>query len=62
MDKLNERKTEMQSQFSDTLMIQDVDERVKAMYEGVKQIATRYRNGKLPKAFKVIPKLVRNTI
>lgn len=52
----------MQSQFSDTLMIQDVDEKVKAMYEGVKQIATRYRNGKLPKAFKVIPKLVRKTI
>lgn len=48
----------MQSQFSDTLMIQDVDERVKVMYEGVKQIASKYRNGKLPKAFKVIPKLV----
>jgi hypothetical protein len=27
------------------------------MYEGVKDVLSRYRSGKLPKAFKVIPKL-----
>jgi len=27
------------------------------MYKGVKQVLTTYRSGKLPKAFKLIPKL-----
>lgn len=57
MEKISERKTEMQSQFSDNLAIEEIDPRVKEMYEGVKDVAHRYRSGKLPKAFKVIPKL-----
>nr|CAG4644240.1 EOG090X0BVA [Lepidurus arcticus] len=37
--------------------IQDIDPRVKAMYESVKVVLSRYRSGKLPKAFKIIPSL-----
>lgn len=37
--------------------MQDVDPRVVQMYKGVKQVLTTYRSGKLPKAFKLIPKL-----
>lgn len=37
--------------------LQDVDPRVVQMYKGVKQVLTTYRSGKLPKAFKLIPKL-----
>jgi essential nuclear protein 1 len=57
LEKISERKTEMQSQFSDNMAIEEIDPRVKEMYEGVKDVAHRYRSGKLPKAFKVIPKL-----
>ena len=36
---------------------QDLDERVKSMYQGVAVVLHRYRSGKLPKAFKLIPSL-----
>lgn len=39
------------------VQLQDVDPRVVQMYKGVKQVLTTYRSGKLPKAFKLIPKL-----
>lgn len=39
------------------VQLQDVDPRVVQMYRGVKQVLTTYRSGKLPKAFKLIPKL-----
>lgn len=31
--------------------------RIKAMYEGVRDVLKKYRSGKLPKAFKMIPNL-----
>lgn len=59
MDKLMEKKTEIETQFSDagTIQLQDLDPRVKAMYEGVRDVLSKYRSGKLPKAFKVVPTL-----
>ncbi|KAK9507698.1 hypothetical protein O3M35_007497 [Rhynocoris fuscipes] len=58
-EKITEKQTEIQTQFStnESLQIQDIDPRVKAMYEGVKEVLSRYRSGKVPKAFKIIPKL-----
>lgn len=35
----------------------DLDPRVVAMYQGLSVILQRYRSGKLPKAFKLVPKL-----
>ncbi|XP_072766773.1 bystin [Anoplolepis gracilipes] len=59
MEKLAEKKTEIETQFSDpgTLQLQDLDPRVKAMYEGVRDVLGKYRSGKLPKAFKIVPSL-----
>ncbi|XP_015175462.1 PREDICTED: bystin [Polistes dominula] len=59
MEKLTEKKTEIETQFSDagTLQMQDLDPRVKVMYQGVRDVLSKYRSGKLPKAFKIIPTL-----
>ncbi|XP_066588479.1 bystin [Prorops nasuta] len=59
MEKLTEKKTEIETQFSDagTVQMQELDPRVKAMYEGVRDVLSKYRSGKLPKAFKIIPNL-----
>lgn len=59
MEKLTEKKTELDTQFSDagTIQLQDLDPRVKTMYEGVRDVLAKYRSGKLPKAFKIIPSL-----
>lgn len=59
MEKLTEKKTEIETQFSDagTMQLQDLDPRVKAMYEGVRDVLAKYRSGKLPKAFKIVPSL-----
>ncbi|XP_052866487.1 bystin [Anopheles cruzii] len=59
MDKITEKQTEIQTQFSDTgsLKMEEIDPRVREMYEGVREVLKRYRNGKIPKAFKLIPKL-----
>ncbi|KAL1117798.1 hypothetical protein AAG570_004113 [Ranatra chinensis] len=58
-EKITEKHTELQSQFSDngSVQLSDIDPRVKAMYEGVRQVLSKYRSGKIPKAFKIIPKL-----
>ena len=37
--------------------MEQLDERVVNMYKSIKQILQKYRSGKLPKAFKVIPNL-----
>ncbi|VDI12878.1 essential nuclear protein 1 [Mytilus galloprovincialis] len=37
--------------------MQQLDERVVGMYKSIRQILQKYRSGKLPKAFKVIPNL-----
>lgn len=59
LDKLAEKKTEIETQFSDagSIQMQELDPRVKAMYEGVRDVLTKYRSGKLPKAFKIVPSL-----
>lgn len=59
MEKIAERKTEIQTQFSDneSMAMEDLDPRVKEMYEGVRDVMKRYRSGKVPKAFKIIPRL-----
>ncbi|CAH1739028.1 unnamed protein product [Aphis gossypii] len=59
MEKITEKQTEIQTQFTDaeSVQLQDVDPRVIQMYKGVKQVLSTYRSGKLPKAFKLIPKL-----
>lgn len=58
-EKISEKQCELHTQLSDagTLKIEDLDPRVKEMYEGVRDVMKRYRSGKVPKAFKVIPKL-----
>lgn len=59
MEKLTEKKTEMQTQFTDngSDKFQELNPRVKAMYEGVRDVLAKYRSGKLPKAFKVVPRM-----
>lgn len=39
------------------VQFQDLDPRVKSLYQGVASVLHRYRSGKLPKAFKLIPSL-----
>ncbi|XP_053600825.1 bystin [Plodia interpunctella] len=58
-DKITEKHTELQTQFSDveTLKLQNIDPRIKTMYEGVRDVLQKYRSGKLPKAFKMVPHL-----
>ncbi|CAH1405826.1 unnamed protein product [Nezara viridula] len=58
-EKITEKQTELQSQFSEkeSVHLQDLDSRVKTMYEGVRDVLARYRAGKIPKAFKIVPKL-----
>ena len=41
----------------DTVQLQQMDERVLAMYRSVRDVLSKYRSGKLPKAFKIIPSL-----
>lgn len=59
MESITEKKTELETHFSDagTLQMQEIDPRVKQMYEGVRDVLRKYRSGKLPKAFKIIPNL-----
>jgi len=55
-EKITEKKTEIETQFSDaTDMIKDVDPAVANMYKEVGLLLTRYRSGKVPKAFKMLP-------
>ncbi|KAJ8913502.1 hypothetical protein NQ315_017052 [Exocentrus adspersus] len=59
MEKLTEKQTELETHFSDagSLQLQDLDPRVKQMYEGVREVLKKYRSGKMPKPFKMVPKL-----
>lgn len=59
MEKITEKQTELDTHFSDagSLQMQDLDPNVKAMYEGVRDVLRKYRSGKLPKAFKILPNL-----
>ncbi len=61
MEKLTEKKTELQTQMSDDSRTVagefQLDERVVRMYTQIKQVLHKYRSGKLPKAFKILPSL-----
>lgn len=59
MEKITEKQTEIQTQFSDAgnVQMQELDPRVTKMYEDVRDVLRKYRSGKLPKAFKIIPNL-----
>jgi len=57
MEKINEKKTEIQSQVSEKPDVAVLDEKIVAVFKSVGEILTRYRAGKLPKAFKIIPSL-----
>eukprot|EP00057_Strongylocentrotus_purpuratus_P000379 XP_001175650.2 PREDICTED: bystin [Strongylocentrotus purpuratus] len=58
MEKLTEKKTEVASQMTESGMAPpELDDRVVQVYKGVGQILSRYRSGKLPKAFKILPAL-----
>lgn len=58
MEKITEEQTELETQFTEAGTMQIViDPRVQQMYERVRDVLKKYRSGKLPKAFKIIPKL-----
>lgn len=60
MEKIRDKQTEIASQMSETpssVVGSQMDEKVVSVFKGVGQILSKYRSGKLPKAFKVIPKL-----
>ncbi|GFT28575.1 bystin [Nephila pilipes] len=57
-EKLTEKQTELHTIFSDGGSLRGEDlEKVSGLYKGVAQVLSRYRSGKIPKAFKAIPKL-----
>ncbi|KAL1449975.1 hypothetical protein WDU94_002440 [Cyamophila willieti] len=58
-EKITEKHTELDTQFSDAASVQidNLDPKIKQMYEGVRDVLAKYRSGKLPKAFKIVPKL-----
>lgn len=58
-EKITEKQTEIRTQMSDnaSVQMQELDERIVNMYKSIKQVLQRYRNGKLPKAFKIVPNL-----
>lgn len=39
------------------MQIENVDPKLMALYEGVRDVLKIYRSGKLPKAFRIIPSL-----
>lgn len=58
-EKITEKQTEIQSHMTDNASVQmeQLDERIVKMYKSIRQILQKYRSGKLPKAFKIIPSL-----
>jgi hypothetical protein len=65
LEKLAEKKSELQTQLNDNddnatnLGMNDIelDERIVRMYTQIKEVLKKYRSGKLPKAFKILPSL-----
>ena len=57
MEKISEKKTEIQSQMSETVATPVIDEKIVSVFKCLGEILSKYRAGKLPKAFKVIPSL-----
>ncbi|XP_061788186.1 bystin [Nerophis lumbriciformis] len=59
MEKITEKQTEVGTVMSEMsgCPIQQLDPRIVEVYRGVSKVLSRYRSGKLPKAFKIIPSL-----
>lgn len=57
LEKLKEKETEIASVTGHDPTMPQMDDRVIAVFKGVGVILSKYRSGKLPKAFKVIPTL-----
>ncbi|XP_037074043.1 LOW QUALITY PROTEIN: bystin-like [Pollicipes pollicipes] len=58
MEKVREKEAELQTGASETqsvVVTQELHPKVKEMYEGIRFVLAKYRSGKIPKAFKVIP-------
>uniref|UniRef100_A0A0K8TT50 Putative cell adhesion complex protein bystin n=1 Tax=Tabanus bromius TaxID=304241 RepID=A0A0K8TT50_TABBR len=60
LEKIAEKEADLHTKLSDagSLKIEELDPRVREMYEDVRDVMKRYRSGKVPKAFKIIPKLI----
>merc|ERR1712012_1007153 len=55
-EKITEKKTEIDTQFTDDSQVaKDLDPAVIEMYTEVGKLLSKYRSGKVPKAFKVLP-------
>ncbi len=60
LEKLTEKKTEIQTQLTDNesrAMDMQIDDRVVNMYKQIREVLGKYRSGRLPKAFKILPSL-----
>lgn len=60
MEKIAQKEADVFTKLSDdggSFKIEEIDPRVREMYEGVRDVMKRYRSGKVPKAFKIIPNL-----
>jgi len=58
-DKIKEKELEIETHLTDicSVQFQKLDHRVTKLYDGVRQVMSKYRSGKVPKAFKIIPSL-----
>ncbi|CAB0039284.1 unnamed protein product [Trichogramma brassicae] len=54
---IDRKKQEIETQFdgAKSVVMQEMDPKVRKLYEGVGKILEKYRSGKIPKAFKVVP-------
>ncbi|XP_075299316.1 bystin [Opisthocomus hoazin] len=59
LEKITEKQTEVETALSELsgCPVAQLDPRVLEVYRGVKEVLSKYRSGKLPKAFKIIPAL-----
>eukprot|EP00123_Amoebidium_parasiticum_P009460 comp19486_c0_seq1/m.22731 comp19486_c0_seq1/g.22731 ORF comp19486_c0_seq1/g.22731 comp19486_c0_seq1/m.22731 type:complete len:446 (-) comp19486_c0_seq1:115-1452(-) len=58
MDRIKEKETEIATQMSErTVRETSIDPKVEAVYRSLGQLLSKYRCGKLPKAFKILPSL-----
>ncbi len=60
LEKLTEKKTEIQTQLTDNesrAVDMQLDDRVVNMYKQIREVLGKYRSGRLPKAFKILPSL-----
>ncbi|XP_029428877.1 LOW QUALITY PROTEIN: bystin [Rhinatrema bivittatum] len=59
LEKITEKQTEVETLMSEVSgrPMPQLDPRVLEVYKGVKEVLSKYRSGKLPKAFKIVPAL-----